>query len=89
MVDIAIETDDRNLFAELSKIDGAVLQADKRGMDGATILTTVVTLSPMVIGAIVKLVRMSLDARKHVKVTYKGTTIQGVSEETLLRILDK
>jgi hypothetical protein len=89
VADIAIETDDRNLFTELSKIDGAVLQADKRGMDGATILTTVVTLSPMVIGAIVKLVRMSLDARKHVKVTYKGMTIQGVSEETLLRILDK
>jgi chromate transport protein ChrA len=88
-VDIAIETDNPEAIAELTQIQGigVVLATERRGADGATLATAVITLTPAIITALVAVIRAQIAARRYIKVTRKGMVIQGVSEETLMKIL--
>lgn len=91
MTDVAIETNDREVLKQLEAIDGAVdmLASERRGMDGATLFTTVLVLAPAIVPAVVSIVKAQIEARKHVRVIVGGVEIRGVSEKTLMEILKK
>ena len=88
--EIAIETDDMHLVLALEQAaaDESTLTVKRDGFDGATLSTVLLSLTPILIVQIVSLLKAREAAKKHVRVIYKGVTIQGVSEETLLKILD-
>ncbi|MDH6269685.1 hypothetical protein M2360_005113 [Rhizobium sp. SG_E_25_P2] len=88
--EIAIETDDVELVLALQQVaaDGNTLTTKREGLDGATLSTVLLTLTPILIVQIVGLLKTREAAKRHVRVIYKGVTIQGVSEETLKKILE-
>ena len=88
--EIAIETDDMELVLALEQAaaDENTLAIKREGLDGATLSTVLLTLTPILIVQIVSLLKARESAKKHVRVIYKGMTIQGVSEETLMKILE-
>ena len=81
MADIAIETGDQAVVSALSTIEGIgdILTTERRGIDGATLYTVVITLTPALVTAITAIIRAQIAARKHVRVTRKGMVIQGVA----------
>lgn len=88
--EIAIETDDKELVLMLQQAsaDENTLTIKREGLDGATLSTVLLTLTPVLIVQIVSLLKAREAAKKHVRVIYKGMTIQGVSEEALMKILE-
>lgn len=56
------------------------------GTDG--LLQAIVTLSTLSIPLIAKVIIEAIRARKHVSIKVNGTTITGVSEKTVLKILE-
>ncbi len=91
MVDIAIETDSPELVAELEQLEGTApsLTGHSQGWDGLSVATVVLSLSAPVVPALVKILKANIEARRHVRVKKGGVTIEGVSEATLLKILEK
>ena len=87
--EIAIETDSPQLAEALKNLNegGGTVAGERRGLDGVTLITILITLSPMVIAPVTKLLKASIDARKHVRVIKNGMTVEGVSEATLLKLL--
>jgi hypothetical protein len=89
-VDIAIETDSVDLIAQLQQLPnvGDLLTSERRGIDGASLITAILSLTAALIPAVVSILKAQIAARKHVKVTRQGVVIQGVSEATLLALLE-
>ncbi|MES3090605.1 hypothetical protein QTN93_01160 [Sphingomonas aerolata] len=87
--DIAIETDSPEFAVELAAaVEGAMpISSERKGLDGATLTTIIVTLSPFAIREIVRLATAHIAAKRYVRLVKDGITIQGVSESTLLKIL--
>lgn len=90
MTDVAIETNDRDVLKQLEAIDGTadVLASERRGMNGSTLFTAVLALAPATLPVIVSIVKAQLEARKHIRVIVDGVEIRGVSEKTLMKILE-
>lgn len=59
----------------------------KRADAAATVLEIITYLSPLTIPVIAGIIKEQIRARKHVKVKVKGVELQGLSEETVERIL--
>jgi DNA-binding transcriptional ArsR family regulator len=89
MTEIAVELSDKAALQELEKLsEGADgFTSERKGMDGMTLCTVVMTLSPLVINGIVKIYQSQQEAKRHVRIKIKGVEIQGVSEQKLLEIL--
>jgi hypothetical protein len=89
--EIAIETDSAELAREIAEaVDGATpVSGERKGLDGATLTTVLVTLTPFAIREIVRLATAHIAAKRHVRFVKDGVTIQGVSEATLLKILEE
>ncbi|QXL96535.1 hypothetical protein AUM97_013485 [Cronobacter sakazakii] len=89
MAEIAIEVSDVQVLEELETLskDADGFSSEHQGIDGVQLFTAVMTLGPLVINGIVKIVLAQI-ARKHVRVIVDGTEISGVSEKTLMDILN-
>lgn len=89
MPDIAIEVSDAQVLAQLELLgkDANGFSSELQGIDGVQIFTAVMTLGPLVIHGIVKVVLAQIAAKKHVRVLVDGIEIRGVSEDALLEIL--
>lgn len=89
MLEIAVEVSDKGALAQLEQLgmEANGFSAERQGIDGVTLFTAVMTLGPLVIGGIVKVVQAQEAAKKHVRVLIDGVEIRGVSEATLLAIL--
>ena len=89
--EIAIETDDPELAKAILElaIDSDAFATRREGLDGITLTTIIVTLSPILIAPLFRLVRSTIEARKHVRFVKDGVTIEGVSEATLLKIIER
>jgi len=87
--DIAIETDSPELVEQIAAaVEGTMpISGERKGLDGATLTTVIVTLSLFAIREIVRLATAHIAAKRHVRFVKDGITIQGVSESTLLKIL--
>jgi hypothetical protein len=87
---IVIETDSPDLISDFLTTNGISpgTPIERRGLDGMHLYTVVVTLTPVMLAALVQLYRTAAKSRRHVKFIRKGVIIQGVSEKTLLKILE-
>lgn len=90
-IEVAVETDDAHLARSIIDLaEGpAPLVTEREGLDGALLQTILVVLTPLAIREVAKLVRTSIEAKRHVRFIKDGTTIQGVSEATLLKLLER
>ncbi|ELY4259094.1 hypothetical protein SMZ27_003223 [Cronobacter sakazakii] len=90
MAEIAIEVSDVQVLEELETLskDADGFSSEHQGIDGVQLFTAVMTLGPLVINGIFKIVLAQIAARKHVRVIVDGTEISGVSEKTLMDILN-
>ena len=88
-MELAIETDSAELIEALGElVEGQPsLIGERHGMDGVTLTTIIITLTPPILLAVTKLIEASIAARRHVRVIKDGVTIEGVSERTLLKLL--
>lgn len=65
-----------------------VIQTDQ--FDGnVELLNVLVKLTPVVLGAVVAIVREAIRSKKHVVVKARGMVLQGVSDKTAERILSQ
>lgn len=89
--EIAIETDSPELAKAIVELVGSedTLVGKREGLDGVTLTTLVLTITPIVVGQLFRLIRAQIEAKKHVRLTHKGITVQGVSEATLLKIIEQ
>lgn len=89
--EIAIETDDPELASAILELatEDEAFATRREGLDGVTLTTIIVTLSPVLIAPLFRLVRSTVEARKHVRFVKNGVTIEGVSEATLLKIIER
>lgn len=87
--EVAIETDCLQLIEALKSLagEGAVVAGERRGLDGITLVTILITLSPAIIASVTKLIKSSIESKKHVRVIKDGMTVEGVSESTLLKLM--
>jgi hypothetical protein len=89
--EIAIETDSPELVRAITNLvaEESALTSKREGLDGATLTTLVLTITPLVVGQLFRVLRASIEAKQHVRLVHKGMTVQGVSEATLLRIIEQ
>jgi hypothetical protein len=66
-----------------------MLRAESRGADGKLMVELIVTLTSATIPLLVKLYEKRLAANRFVQYKYKGLEIRGVSESTLLKLVDR
>ncbi|MDA8482635.1 hypothetical protein NNO07_06100 [Pseudomonas resinovorans] len=90
MPEIAIEISEKDALSQLTTLseqaDG--FASERQGVDGLTLFTVIMTLTPLVINGIVDIVKSQIAAKKHIRVVVNGVEIQGVSEASLMKILE-
>lgn len=88
---IAIELSDEALASELNQIGGGnAHRIDRNAHDGSgETITIILILAPLIIREVSKIIQKGIEAKKHVKVFHNGKEIKGVSEKTLLKLLEK
>jgi hypothetical protein len=89
MAEIAVEVSDREALSHLQLLaeqaDGFV--SESKGIDGVTLCTVIMTLGPLVINGIVKIVQAQIRAKRHVRLKIDGIEITGISDDTLIEVL--
>jgi len=73
--------------AELEALDAKVIAEPENFDGGASIISAVVVLTPVVIPAIVSIVKARLAADRHVKVKMKGIEVSGASLKDVEKFL--
>lgn len=88
---IAIELSDDALASELKLIGGEnAHRIERNALDGSgETITVVLILVPLILREVSKIIQKGIEAKKHVKVFYDGKEIRGISEKTLLKLLEK
>ena len=72
---------------QIPEVDFTALQTSS--FDGQSeIITLLVTISPLIIAQIGKILSEQLKARRYVKIVYKGTQIQGMTDKDATRVLE-
>ncbi len=92
MLNIALELlpDEAETALEAVKAAGVDAQAFRsNGFDASSIVTLIIELSPNAIGLILAIYAVNKRAKKHVSLKFKGMEVSGVSEETLLKLIEK
>lgn len=90
MTEIAIEVSEEVISCQLEQLNNNAdcFVSQRRGLDGQTLFTVVMTLSPLVIHGITKVVQAQIESKKHVRVLVDGIEFRGISEGTLLKIIE-
>jgi hypothetical protein len=65
------------------------LAVNSQGFDGAHTIELVVTLTPPVAAFLAGLYAKRVAANRYISLKYKGIEVKGVSEATLLKIIDR
>lgn len=83
---------------ELNEVDGIKeeLQAEgvsvevvrSNGFDASSVATLVVELSPIVAGLVATIYGIRKKSEKHISLKYKGMEVKGVSEKTLIKLIE-
>ena len=91
IISIQIMKDDEaviNLFESEAMLDFQKLESSS--FDGQSeIITLLVTLTPMVLAFIGKVISDQIRSKKHIKIVYKGIQIQGIDESNAMEIINK
>jgi hypothetical protein len=89
VIPIQIQKDDANTLDKFeSKKDVDSVKLETSSFDGQSeIITLIVTLTPIALTFLGKVITEQIKAKKYVKVIYKGVQIQGVNEKNVAKIL--
>jgi hypothetical protein len=82
-------SDEEELRQILAAEVGEVLAIEGKGFDGQHLTTLVVALTPPLVKALVALYAVRAGANRAISYSHKGIVIKGVSEETLLKLIEK
>jgi hypothetical protein len=91
-VQIAIEVpmDEKDEIAEDFHQEGIdFLAISSQGFDGARTVELLVTITPAVATFLAGLYTKRVAANRYISLKYKGIEVKGVSETTLLKIIDR
>lgn len=88
-ISLQIDATDADFQSQLSSNPNVkYFRLETSRFDGqADVITLVVTLTPVVLAFLGKVITEQLKSRKNVKIIYKGTQVSGVSEKNAQKIL--
>ena len=91
VISIQVQKQDSAIIEALTaNQDLPVTKLETSSFDGQSeILTLVITITPMLLTFIGKILTEQIRARKYIKVVYKGVQIQGITESSVADILSK
>ncbi len=86
---IQVQKDDRDFFDTLNSENSLpYTKLETSSFDGQSeVVTVLLTLTPVVLTFIGKIISEQLRAKKYVKIIHKGVQIQGVDEKNVAKIL--
>ncbi len=90
-ITIQINKDD-NSFIDLinTEKDLEFAKLETSSFDGQSeVITLVITLTPMILTFLGKIISDQIKSKKYVKVIYKGIQIQGISEKNVSNIINE
>ena len=89
-IEILVERADSDSWLNaLTRAEVPFESAQHRGVDGSDVVSLLIVLGPPAIAGIVAVARAQIQSRKFVKLKYRGMEVQGVSEDSVERILEK
>lgn len=89
-ITVIVPLDDADeIETQLRAQNADVLRTENQGFDGSTLVGIAVTLTPVLIRYLVKMYALRLDANKQIQFIADGIAIKGVSEQTLLKLMDR
>lgn len=90
-ISLQVHKQDSAILEELTaNLDVPVTKLETSSFDGQSeIVTLVITIAPMVLTFLGKIITEQIRARKYIKVVYNGVQIQGITEDNAVAILEK
>ncbi|MFT7405703.1 hypothetical protein [Zhongshania sp.] len=90
-ISIQVQNDDEEILKTFnSEADLDFLKLETSSFDGQSeIVTLLVTLTPMALTFLGKVITEQIKSKRYVKVIYKGVQIQGVNEKNVAKILEE
>lgn len=91
MISVQIQKRDSDFLGLISQDDKLEYeQLETSSFDGQSeIVTLVITLTPMVLGFLGKIIAEQIRSKRYVKVIYEGVQVQGISEENATKLIQK
>jgi hypothetical protein len=91
MISVQIQKSDSDFLELIAQDDKLEYeQLETSSFDGQSeIVTLVITLTPMVLGFLGKIITEQIRSERYVKVIYEGVQVQGLSEENATRLIQK
>jgi hypothetical protein len=87
---VSVPRDESELIAAELRAEGAdLLPVSSEGFDGASTVNLIVALTPPVAAILAGLYTKRLAANRYISLKYKGIEVKGVSEATLLKIVER
>lgn len=89
VISIQVQKSDSNILDKFDSVkDVNTLKLESSSFDGqAEIITLIVTLTPIALTFLGKILSEQIKAKRYVKVVYKGVQIQGVNEKNVAKII--
>jgi hypothetical protein len=87
---VQIQKDDIAFRQRLKEAPGPSHELETSSFDGQSeIVTILLTLTPVVVAFLGKVISEQIKARRYVKVVYRGMQLQGLSDENAIRLIEK
>ena len=89
VISIQVQKNDSNILDKFDSVkDVNTIKLESSSFDGqAEIITLIVTLTPIALTFLGKILSEQIRAKRYVKVVYKGVQIQGVNEKNVAKII--
>jgi len=89
VISIQVQKNDSNILDKFDSVkDVNTIKLESSSFDGqAEIITLIVTLTPIALTFLGKILSEQIKAKRYVKVVYKGVQIQGVNEKNVAKII--
>jgi hypothetical protein len=90
-ISIQVQHDDEELLKTFnSEPDVDFIKLETSSFDGQSeIVTLLVTLTPMALTFLGKVISEQIKSKRYVKIIYKGVQIQGVNEKNVAKMLEE
>lgn len=87
---VQIQKDDTAFRQRLKEAPSVYHELETSSFDGQSeIVTVLLTLTPIVVAFLGKVISDQIKARRYVKVIYRGMQIQGLSDENATKLIEK
>lgn len=89
VISIQVQKNDFNILDKFDSVkDVNTIKLESSSFDGqAEIITLIVTLTPIALTFLGKILSEQIKSKRYVKIVYKGVQIQGVNEKNVAKII--